>query len=179
MLVSMTSLFTRRGFFTLLTIVLSLQFLSCESGLEPISSTATYMRGTISYTGDSTTFPRKDSLLDLRVVAFREIPRDTNVLLTILSGNAVFTSQSLLDLTSYNLDIVIPDSLANNGVTYKYICVAQRYGANINSDWRVVSIYSTTGNNEPASINFKRGTQRSNVNFTIDWRKIPPQPFNR
>lgn len=175
----MKAMIKQRILLTLLILVQCLHYTSCNSGLEPISATQTYMRGSITYVSDSTTFPKADSLRDLRVVAFKEIPRDTNVLLTILSGNAIFTSQSLLDSSSYKLDVPIQDSLATNGITYKYICVAQQFGSNLNSDWRVVSIYSTTGNNVPASINFKRGTQRNDVNFTIDWRNIPPQPFNR
>lgn len=150
---------------------------SCGGGLDPASvPLSATMSGVIHYVGTSSSFPPKDSVRFLTVVAFREIPRDTNVLLTVLRGEAYFLSETLpygVDSSTFSLEISkVPDTL-------HYIAVAQQYGANINSDWRVVGIYSVTNDYTPTTVMVVGGQRKNNINISVDFSKIPPQPFKR
>jgi hypothetical protein len=165
----------------LLTVILS----SCTSGLNPADyAQKAVLGGTIHYVkgGGAANFPPKDSLLDIRAVGFKEIPLDTNVIGIIGDGEAFF-STSLLD-SAYAVEKVytfeVPQSkLMDSAVVLKYIVIAQLYGANFTSDWRVIGVYSTTQNFQPASIKVSAGEQRNDLDINVDFSNPPPQPFKR
>lgn len=149
----------------------------CDSGLNPdMVPKSGFISGMIRYKGGKTSFPAQDSVKFLTVVAFREVPKDSSILLKVLSGEAYFLSDALpygVDSTAYTLEITkVPDTL-------RYICVGQQYGANINSDWRVVGIYSVNNTFTPSSLLIVGGQKKSNIDFTVDFANLPPQPFKR
>lgn len=161
---------------------------ACNGGLDPgdYNQTASFS-GRIYFVqgAGAEHFPPKDSLLDLRVVAFHDQPKDTNLLNELGNGDAIFSALALVDSSfSYPADIPysidIPQNQLNKGaVSYRYVAVAQRYGPNILSDWKVVGIYSLDSVYTPQILILSNGTHYDNINFTVDFLHPPPQPFKR
>ncbi|MBL7974999.1 MAG: hypothetical protein JNJ85_08805 [Candidatus Kapabacteria bacterium] len=149
----------------------------CDGGLDPaMVPQSSFIGGMIRFKGGKNSYPPADSVKLLTVVAFREVPRDTNVLQTVLAGNAYYLQDALVygaDSSEYKLEITkTPDTL-------RYICVAQQYGGNIFSDWRVVGIYSLKTDFTPETVMMVGGQRKSNLDITVDFTKLPPQPFKR
>lgn len=161
-----------------LLLIMALASLSgCDGGLDPAmtASQKAIFGGTVHYVGGASSFPPQDSVRFLTVVGFKEIPRDTNIVNTISTGDAYFLTTSL----PYGKDSSYTIEVPKTPVTLKYVCVAQQYGPNFFSDWRVVGIYSTTGDFTPTSLQLISGQIRNTVNIDVDFTKLPPQPFIR
>ncbi|MBI2429723.1 MAG: hypothetical protein HYV29_13190 [Ignavibacteriales bacterium] len=162
--------------FSLLLIV-SLLLSGCdEEGLNPNEFQEPGFSGTITFVGS---IPPRDSIDDLRVVAVPYYPVDTTVadlIDKILNKQIIPFSGSLSDQVEPNTTIRY--EMFVKPQTYYYIAVAQLYGANIFQDWRVVSIYGhTPTHNDPLPITIIDGELKENINFTVDFYNLPPQPF--
>lgn len=151
---------------------------SCDSGLDPIAAQQAHkalpsISGTITYKGGVATWPPADSVKDIRVVAFTRYP-PPDILAEVLSQKAYFTNQlpSPADSTSYTISFPAPSPQRLAAVV-----VAQQYGPDIQKHWRVIGIYSLTGNNQPSSIDFSTTTAQQHVDITVDFANLPPQPF--
>ena len=165
--------------------VLSLLLHGCTGGIDPADykGNAT-LRGIVRYVrgAGKTNFPPKDSLYDIRVVVFKQIPRDTNLVQTLANGEAFF-SASLLD-TAYAanvpFEVEIPQSqIGDSSMTIRYVAVGQQYGANIFSDWRVIGIYSKDSLYTPVTVRATPGLLVNGITIDVDFLRIPPQPFIR
>lgn len=160
--------------------------MQCTGGIDPADYTGSALiKGKVRYVrgSGSQNFPSKDSLFDLRVVAFKMIPRDTNLVQTLANGEAFF-SASLLDSTfsaEIPFSFEVPQSqIADSSVMLQYIAVGQQYGANIFSDWRVVGLYSTGDSLfTPKALRATPGLFIDTMTINVDFLKIPPQPFIR
>ena len=167
-------------------VVCACAFTQCTGGIDPADyAGSAIIKGKVRYVrgSGSQNFPSKDSLFDLRVVAFKMIPRDTNLVQTLANGEAFF-SASLVD-SSFSAEIPfsfeVPQSqIADSSVMLQYIAVGQQYGANVFSDWRVVGLYSTGDSLfTPKSLRATPGLYIDTMTINVDFRKIPPQPFIR
>jgi hypothetical protein len=156
-------------------IFLGLILFSCTGGLEPHDGTIpkSYFAGKITYKGGKESWPNKDSVLAIRVVAFKVYP-PKDIITEIASGNAFYTLLSLplfVDSSSYRIDIPNPP------VEIKYIAVALQYTSDLLSQM-AVGVYAVNGNkNEPSSLLITRGKFFDNVDIEVDFKNLPPQPF--
>ncbi|HPD33705.1 MAG TPA: hypothetical protein P5545_02950 [Bacteroidota bacterium] len=143
---------------------------SCNEGLSPQFEQKTVLQGKIVYTSGISSWPAKDSLKDLRVVAFKNFPPQ-NIVQEILSGSAYYTQESLPFYTdTTNFSIEIPDA----PVLLKYIAVAQQYGGLM--EWRVIGVYKAQ-NSDTASNLYINKSETKNITIYVDFNNLPPQPF--
>jgi hypothetical protein len=160
----------------IIVVILLLIFLpGCDHGLEPPKENVrTAISGIISYQN----WPPPDSLLDLRLVAFKEYP-PTNIFFEVTSGRAIVYPPILneglpLNVTDYTYIMDLPAG------EYAYLVVAQQYGINITSDWRAVGQYDTTGtglDSIPTTIMLKENRVLDSINIRVDFHNLPYQPF--
>ncbi|MCX7929744.1 MAG: hypothetical protein N2663_03370 [Chlorobi bacterium] len=151
--------------------------IGCDGGLDPTALPPdAQISGSLIVRGGPASYPPRDSLFDLRVVAFRTIPRDSSIIAAVLGGQAYFTAMSVLDSSRYTITIpftgITPDPLR-----LEYIAVAQQYGPNVFSDWRVVGVYAADSLWTPKAVVLTRGERRIDIDIEIDFRNPPPQPF--
>ena len=169
----------------LLCITLGWWLTGCSGGINPADfSHSAIISGEVRYVlgGGADHFPPLDSLRDLRVVGFKSIPRDTNVVQIVGNGDAFF-SATILDsslASTHSFSFEIPqDKLGDSTLVLNYIAVAQQYGPNFLSDWRVIGLYSLEKVNEPSAMIVTPGMRRTDVVINVDWHNLPPQPFKR
>ncbi len=156
---------------------LALLSLHCNGGLDPTAlPPEARISGRLTIRGGASSLPPRDSLYDLRVVAFRTIPRDSSIIAAVLDGQAYFTQTSVLDSSQYSIAIPFTEGTPEP-LRLGYIAVAQQYGANVFGDWRVVGVYSDDSLWTPKPVVLTRGEHRTDVDITIDFRNPPPQPF--
>lgn len=126
--------------------------------------------GTITVTS---TWPPADSLMDLRVVAFRHYP-PTGILEDFLAGRVEFSDALQMNVRAQDYAIR-KDTLRG---TFAYVVVAQQYGPNPFEHWRVVGVHTVPGTAwTPAPVLLEAGTVRQGVNVTVNFYHLPPQPF--
>ena len=156
-----------RNFFIVVVLLL---LVSCaDHGLSPIAEPPGF-GGTITV---KPPWAPPDSLFDLRVVAFRNNPPG-NILEEVANNRALISSRPLqFNVTTQEYKI----SAADVSGTFKYIAVAQQYTDSITS-WKAVGIYSTTGDwNNPSAITLDGARFVPDVDITVDFYNLPPQPF--
>lgn len=158
-----------------LSILMLILFYSCNQGLEPIKEEDKLeIRGLITFVNGKDNFPPIDSLKDLRVAFFQEYPDSANILNDFISGNLIFTDDTLnynVDTASYSKILETPP------VSFKYICVVQNYGGLL--DWKVVGLYTDdTVNYTPKTLFIdKKNGELNKVNINVNFKNPPPQPF--
>ncbi len=170
----------------LATAILCSILISCSGGINPADySQRASINGSLHFVRGAgrANYP-VDSLYDLRVVAFRTQPKDTNLINEIGNGTAIFTPTLVDSLFSYPAEIsysleVPQNQLSNGSIEFRYIAVAQRYGPNILSDWRVIGLYSSDTLYTPAILRIQSGVDHQHVDMDVDALKPPPQPFKR
>lgn len=144
----------------------------CDHGLSPNDAAEEPgFGGTITLLSS---WPPADSVKDLRVVAFRNYPPQ-NLVLEITQGTAVYTDTTLLPLRAR-----IAYAIRKSTVTgpFQYIVVAQQYGNNIFSDWRVVGVFSLVNDKtRPGAIDIPQGRFLTGIDIPVDFYNLPPQPF--
>jgi hypothetical protein len=145
-----------------------------DHGLSPSDSDSDKLPGFGGVIRVKSQLPPSDSLRDLRVVAFRNYP-PLNIVLDVASKKAVFTDTTIVikgDISSYRIQN--SDAIGE----FKYVVVAQQFGPNIFTDWRVVGVYTTTMDvTKPSSISVPLGTFLSAIDIDVDFYNPPPQPF--
>jgi hypothetical protein len=150
----------KAGFFLLVFFTLS-----CDKGLEPPGITS--VSGTVHFIGSP-----KDSVKIFAVVLIQLPPPFTAA--TLVSGlnttvlPFILSNISFAD-TNYTI-FVKPDS------TYHYLGVAQYYGSNVMTDWRVVA-FLHDDRDSAVSLTFKSGEQRTGIDITVRFDSLPRQPF--
>ena len=148
----------------------------CTGGLDPeaIPGEAKIF-GTVTYTGDLHRWPPPDSIVDLRVVAFQEVPEKiTDIAEALANGRLFFSSQTLdRNVSSSGYLLTIP----NAPVTLRYIALVQLYSTNLSRDWRFLGVYTAGGSSHgPSVLQVKPGATYSGIDITVDFSKLPPQP---
>jgi hypothetical protein len=151
--------------YTLIIIIFGL-LVSCDGGLEP--KPQSFLTGQILFSSQET-WPPKDSLIDLRLVALKNFP-PSDIVTEVVSGNAYFSETLPFYMDSVSFQIEISDA----PVELKYIGVAQNYGEIL--DWRVVGVYSADSSAEHSSVFISTGETKEIVIY-VDFNNIPEQPF--
>ena len=160
---------SRAGVIRAFAIALAFSCAGCGDGLSPELGLVG-MEGTITVVS---TFPPLDSLVTLRIVAARKYPPQDIV--TEYSAGRLLVSDALtLDARTQTFQLRQGDL---KGV-FEYVCVAQQYGPNPFSQWRVVGVYSVTGDKTAHSaIDFGSGRYLRGIDIRVDFYDLPPQPF--
>lgn len=161
-----------------LKILTSLFFLiliaSCQEGLQPPpAEQKSFIGGQITFVGGSDNWPSDDSVLAVRVVAFKDYP-PKDIMTELLSGNAYFTMESLplfVDTASFSIEI--PET----PVVFEYIAVALQYTEELTSQL-AIGVYTLSGNkSEPSPVQLQTGEKRNDIDIEVDFDDLPPQPF--
>lgn len=145
-------------------------FSGCDQGLAPEPPPQYGIAGNIYFKN----WPPPDSVLDLRLVAFKNYPSG-DIVSEVLQGKARFTST----LGPYGADTISYLLLLSPlppGI-YEYIAVAQQFGSNLFRDWRPVGVYrNNTGDmTRPGSLFVPANQIVQGIDIKVDFRN-PPQP---
>ncbi len=172
------------SFFAALVVTFALA-VSCDDGLKPPPvPPVTSISGTVSYAGGRTSWPsRRDSVWTVRVVGFKQFP-PMDLIGDILQGRAFFTPQALsidstlpLYVDSARYSLILPEDAPPR---IEYLCVAMLVDTAkllTTQGWRVIGVYSTTGNpREKSTLPIIFGRDNP-ANITVDFKNPPPQPF--
>lgn len=164
----------------LFVIVILLYLSGCDqSGLNPNEYQEPGFSGSITFTG---TIPPPSTLRDLRVVAVPYYPIDTLVsdfILKILSPVKIIAYSDDLS-KNVSVETATQYQVFALPKTYYYIAVAQLFSEKIFEDWRVIGIYGYSENSpNPAPVVVVDGKMTKNINITVDFDHVPPQPFKK
>jgi hypothetical protein len=139
---------------------------ACDHGLEPPPKARPGFGGRITYVGN---WPPADSIYLLAVVAFKHFP-PTNILNDVLGGNAVYDTAVAKNVDSQDYQIF------TDPAKFEYVVVAQQYGPDIFSQWRVIGVYSDDPDRvQPKTVDVQPETFVNNVDITVDFEHLPPQ----
>jgi hypothetical protein len=145
-------------------------FSACDHGLEPPPKVKPGFGGRITYKGE---WPPADSIKLLAVVAFKHYP-PTNILIEVLSGNAIYDTALTKNVESQDYQIF------TDPATFEYVVVAQQYGPDIFSQWRVIGVYSDDPlQATPKTVDVPAETFISGVDITVDFEHPPPQVLGK
>lgn len=161
-----------------LILILTIASLACDKGISPTDTTKikSGFGGSIAYIS---TPPPRDSLVQLRVVAVPYYPIDTVVeifIQKIVLGVIPFSDS--LQLSSIDSGKTQRYEFLLQPGEYKYVAVAQQYGALIFEDWKVVSIYGLTPST-PSPVTVTADKFQTGIDFVVDFKNLPPQPFKK
>ena len=147
----------------------------CDGGLVPTEPPPGpgALSGVITYVN----WPPLDSLVDLRIVAFRAFPPE-DIVRSVLSGQAaVYPPVQDTALVPFYIDSLRYGFSLPSG-RYEYVAVAQQYGQNIFTDWRPVGQYDLDTNLAvPTPITVPPDDTLRNINIHVDFENPPPAPF--
>lgn len=158
----------------LLTLLLVFNLFSCDGGLEPVpAAEKAYLNGTVKYVNGISDWPQEDSILAVRVVAFKTFPDSNGIFADILSGNAYFTFASLplfVDSSEFSFEISdAPTDLV-------YIAAVQQTDSVITSQ-RVIGLYNISDKKHtPSKIRIEPG-RIYDITIEVDFNDLPPMPF--
>ncbi|MCS7083038.1 MAG: hypothetical protein N2561_06860 [Bacteroidetes bacterium] len=140
---------------------------SCDHGISP-PPPPEYgaIRGSVRVRSP---WPPRDSVRDLRFVAFRILPRDTADFLNL---NNFIYSPSLLSYFGADSFAFFVDSVPAG--LYLYSGIAQRFGPGL-LDWRPVGLYADDPA-APKAFRVEGGLVRRDIQITVDFYRRPPFP---
>lgn len=147
---------------------------SCDGGLSPTVTTVPFgfMSGTIRYQH----WPPRDSLIDLRLVAFRGFPPGS-IPNEVLAGTAVvYPSIGDTALIPFYVDSLRYVFSLPPG-EYQYVVIAQQYGPDLYADWRAVGQYDLDSNlTVPSPVTISPSDTTLDININVDFTNPPPPP---
>jgi len=156
----------------------------CDRGLAPPAPEPWTEFSGFSGTIHFKNWPPLDSVQELRVVAFRHYPSDSSSIFQLLvSGEAVvYPAIGLKSLLQYGADttsyVMTDDSTSLKVGIYEYVVVAQKYGANIFSDWKPAGLYTKTpGSFVPAPVEVILNRITPGYDIYVDFHNPPPKPW--
>jgi hypothetical protein len=170
-----------------LILLFTITLLGCDKGISPndTANVKSGVGGSITGFGGSITYvsppPPRDSLVQLRVVAVPYYPIDTvvamfiqQVLLGIIQFSDTLQTSSIDSGTSQRYDFYVPPG------EYKYVAVVQLYGQDIFADWRVIAVYGFSQSTPfPLPVTITENEYRTGIDFIVDFKNLPPQPFKK
>lgn len=154
----------------------SLLPVSCDQGLAPPApGVLPAGRGAVTGVVRYRNWPPRDSLLDLRIVLFRNYPPG-NIVSEVTQGRAaVHPPLGDTALVPYFVDSLRYTLTAPSGV-YQYVVVAQQFGPNLFTDWRLVGQYDLDSNFAvPSPVTVPDADTVRSVDINVDFAR-PPQP---
>lgn len=147
----------------------------CDKGLDPTNVEDPGFGGTITYLGVR---PPADSLRDLRIVAVPYFPLDSTfqpLIMNVVQGVIPFSSDLRTNIDSGKS---VPYTMFVKPQTYYYIAVVQQFGLDPFSQWKVVGVYTMSPSSTiPKVLTISDGVFTPNINMTVDFDHLPPQPF--
>ncbi len=154
-------------------------YAGCDEGIQAPATSPTGGTGISGFSGIITykNWPPPDSLLNLRLVAFRKFPPG-NILTEVTTDSAIIYPP-LVGGSSlpFNVDTTHYFTPASAG-EYKYVVVAQQYGPNVLTDWRAIGQYDLDTNLAvPSAIQVPVHDTLKHVDINVDFNHLPPQPF--
>lgn len=169
--------------FASISVIVLFVLAACDGGLEPPDPSAglqtAYLKGTIRFVGGSEAWPspaanpEQDSVYEVRLVAFKVFPPE-DIIYEILSGNAYVTDalDRFVDTINFSIEIEeVPQEL-------QYIAVAQQFDSSLFSDWRVIGVFTESGDKtDHTKLNVDE-KKIYNLDIEVDWDDLPPQPFD-
>ena len=163
---------------TVLGMIFILLCSGCDTGMSPLNEPAGF-RGVIRFKN----WPPPDSVLELRLVAFKAFPTDSSSILSaLLLGYAVVYPPVGTQGFPFFQDS-IAYSFTTKGTTlqvdnYAYVALAWRYGTNFFADWRPAGVYTTRpGTFDPALVRVLLHKIARNIDIDVDFRNLPPKPW--
>lgn len=167
-------------FFVLTSILV---YITSCGGLDPTNepiipaTQQPLVEGTIHFTGGKTTWPPKDSALEVRVVFFQKYPPDSNLVLAISTGEAFFTDTILRFSDSSSFRLRRDEVNKALPLEFPYVVVALRFGGNFFTDWRAIGVYSVENDqSQPLKITVDT-INTVKLQIPVDFTNPPPQPF--
>lgn len=147
----------------------------CDEGLDPNNVSEPGFGGSISFVSK---LPPADSLKDLRIVAVPYYPVDTlfqPLIFKVIEGIIPFSADIR---SSADSGKTVRYEFFLKPQTYYYIAIVQQYGIDVFSQWRVVSVFQQSSTDPtPKTLKILDGQFTNNINFTVDFYHLPPQPF--
>jgi len=148
---------------------------SCDKGLTPPENQIRISAG-ISGTVFFQNWPSPDSLLDLRLVAFKNFPPQ-DIFVELLSRQA-FAYPAIDDTLSLPLNVDQLDfQFELPAGDYGYLAVAQQFGPNVLADWRAVGQFDLSPDSLPTPLMIPEGQVVKNIFIAVDFDHLPIQPF--
>jgi hypothetical protein len=128
--------------------------------------TVSRISGTVTFVGGPEAWPPADSVLDLRVAAFKTYPPLS------VKGDVEQRLNYKVQSQIYSLEInSIP-------AEFPYIVVMQQFGGDIDKDWRVIGVFTRTGDvNLPSMVRVDEGQVFNNIDIIVNFSNLPPNPF--
>jgi len=157
-------------FLRILPYILLCGFLSCwgcAGGLDPTNvPTVSRISGTVTFVGGQEAWPPADSVIDLRVAAFKTYPPVS------VSGNVEQRLKYRVQSQIYSLEIwKVP-------IEFPYIVVMQQFGSDVDKDWRVIGVFTRTGDvNLPSAVKVNEGQVFNNIDIIGNFSILPTYPF--
>lgn len=142
--------------------------LSCDGGLKPPEEKGkSFLEVTINYIGGVSEWPDKDSVVAVRLVAFKTYP----------SGDIIAEIEAFSDtLPRFVESWFVRLEIASPPVELKYIALAMQYDSMFTSQ-KAIGVYTTTGDQtKPTAISVKLGKSYP-IEINVDFNNPPPQPF--
>ena len=150
---------------------------SCDEGIAPVIKTGGGENKSLyGFSGivDFANWPPRDSIVDLRLVAFKNFPPG-DIATEVLAGRAEYTD-TLKPFGADSIPYTLYLRRIQPGVV-RYIVVAQQYGPNIQTDWRMLAFYSQDADTpQPDSLNINADSVLTGINLHVDFNNIPTQP---
>ena len=146
----------------------------CDQGLAPESTSSVISRHGIRGFVYFKHWPPVDSVIDLRLAALKDSP-SANIVNDVLQRRAQFTEK----LVPYGADSITYTLLLSplSPGRFSYIGVAQQYGSNILSDWRIVGVFHPSGDTTMNGfVDVPIDSIVGGVNIYVDFLHLPPQP---
>ncbi len=162
--------------FTLASILVlaSLAGHGCDQGLAPQIQTRQIPPYGISGTIYFKNWPPADSILDLRLAALQRYPVQ-DLFGEILQGRARYSPA----LAPYGVDSLNYTLILNPlpPGEFPLVGVAEQFGPNLRTDWRVVGIYYAMGDTtKPGTVTVPADSIVPGINVTVDFLHLPPFP---
>ncbi len=120
----------------------------------------------VTFVGGPDAWPAADSVLDIRIAAFKEYPPTSVIGYT--DQRLIYKVQS----QSYSLEI------AEVPINIKYIAVEQQFGGDISKDWRIIGVFTRSGDvTMPSELTINEGQLFNNIDIIVNFSNLPPNPF--
>ena len=150
-------------------------FFHCDKGLSPDDAKShSGISGTVYFQN----WPSPDSLLDIRLITFKNFPPG-NIRDEVLSKRAIVYPDFFTDTTKlpFYVDSLDYNMFLDPGI-YEYIVFAQRYGEDLYNDWLAAGQYDTTLQDPlPTSVEVPYNQILDSIFIYVDFDSLPIQPF--
>jgi hypothetical protein len=154
-------------------LLVCLSIIGCDKGIAPVEvipvTEAHGLKGTIYFTN----WPPSDSIVDLRLVAFLHYPPQ-DIYTEVIQGMAKYTDKLPTAVDSFSYRLILNPLPAD---TIRCVAIGMQFGPNIQTDWKLVGLYYKQGDSSlPGRIFVPADSLVPNINISVDFHKLPPQP---